>query len=312
MAISIPNIFLDNTLILSDEVNENFAELGQRALNSAGDTITGNIEVDGGITIDGVDISEALGLAGNLNITSLHTSGNVDIDGTLNVDGATTLKSLTVLTTSLLKGAVTTESTVRIGTLFAIGGVTSASWPLINYGATYLTGATHVNSTLGVQGGLTCNASISVPVGEVYAGAYFREAGRTTPLGHWITAPFVAANYTAPAPATWTLVSADQVVLRYAVIGKTMHVAYYINDSTVGVADTSELRIKIPGGFVAAAGAMARGVSGYINAGVSTSQIGSCAVFPNDTFIRIFTFGGPWSPGTNNTDANGSITFEVA
>jgi hypothetical protein len=57
MAITIPNTFDADTTIVSDEVDENFAELAAKALDKTGDTITGNIAVSNGITIDGVDLS---------------------------------------------------------------------------------------------------------------------------------------------------------------------------------------------------------------------------------------------------------------
>jgi hypothetical protein len=55
--ISIPNVFTDGTTALAEEVNANFDEIADKALDKTGDTITGNITVDGGITIDGVDLS---------------------------------------------------------------------------------------------------------------------------------------------------------------------------------------------------------------------------------------------------------------
>lgn len=92
--ITIPNTFAPNTVISSSQMNANFSEVGTKSLNRQGGTITGNIVVNGGITIDGADISaflqptgkvivgstasDALDVAGGINAGS----GNVGIVGT--------------------------------------------------------------------------------------------------------------------------------------------------------------------------------------------------------------------------------------
>lgn len=77
MSINIPHTFTSGTLIESAKVNENFQALANAALNKAGDTITGNIAVDTGITVDGADISEiADGGGGDLTGTTLTLSGS--------------------------------------------------------------------------------------------------------------------------------------------------------------------------------------------------------------------------------------------
>lgn len=58
--VAIPYTFTAGTIIRSDEVNTNFATLAAAALNRTGGTITGNVNVSSGVTIDGVDISEVL------------------------------------------------------------------------------------------------------------------------------------------------------------------------------------------------------------------------------------------------------------
>jgi hypothetical protein len=79
MAISIPYSFTANTDILSAQVNANFNAV-LNALDKRGDTLTGNLSVDSGITIDGVDISAVLGSGGTLpavsgaNLTALNAS----------------------------------------------------------------------------------------------------------------------------------------------------------------------------------------------------------------------------------------------
>lgn len=105
--------FTAGTVISSAEVNANFAMLSS-ALNRTGGTITGNIAVDSGITIDGIDLSawlnqavlttssptfaaltltSTLGVAGNVAVnankfTVNATTGNTLVGGTLDVTGA--------------------------------------------------------------------------------------------------------------------------------------------------------------------------------------------------------------------------------
>jgi hypothetical protein len=65
MAISIPYTFTASTDILSAQVNANFDAL-LNALDKRGDTLTGNLSVSAGVTIDGVDISAVIGAGGTL------------------------------------------------------------------------------------------------------------------------------------------------------------------------------------------------------------------------------------------------------
>lgn len=59
--ITIPNTFIPGTTASADQVNANFSALGTSALNRAGGTITGTIDVAAGVTIDGLDLSAILG-----------------------------------------------------------------------------------------------------------------------------------------------------------------------------------------------------------------------------------------------------------
>lgn len=59
--VTVPNTFTSGTTASASQVNANFSALSAGALNRTGGTITGNIAVDSGFTIDGVDISAVLG-----------------------------------------------------------------------------------------------------------------------------------------------------------------------------------------------------------------------------------------------------------
>lgn len=86
MAITIPNSFTAGTTIVSAQVNENFDEIAEKALDKTGDTITGNITVSSGVTIDGVDISAYLDQA--VKTTSSPTFADLTVSGTLTLDSA--------------------------------------------------------------------------------------------------------------------------------------------------------------------------------------------------------------------------------
>jgi hypothetical protein len=57
MAISKPHTFADDETIDAARQNANFDEVFTKALDKTGDTLTGNLAVSNGITIDGVDLS---------------------------------------------------------------------------------------------------------------------------------------------------------------------------------------------------------------------------------------------------------------
>jgi len=66
MAITIPNSIVAGTKIEAAPVNANFAETAN-AVDKRGDTLTGNLNANAGITVDGVDVSTIPNLAGIFN-----------------------------------------------------------------------------------------------------------------------------------------------------------------------------------------------------------------------------------------------------
>lgn len=81
--ITIPNTFTPLSIISSSDFNENFTELGTKSLNRTGGTITGNVSVSSGVTIDGADISAYL--AGGKLTTASTASDSADIAGGLTI-----------------------------------------------------------------------------------------------------------------------------------------------------------------------------------------------------------------------------------
>jgi len=86
--ITITYTFTNGTSADADQVNSNFSTLATNALNRTGGTITGNIGVNAGVTIDGVDIGAALGGTGTPTFASVTITGTgasaLDIGGGLN------------------------------------------------------------------------------------------------------------------------------------------------------------------------------------------------------------------------------------
>lgn len=84
--ISVPHS-LSNPVTVS-QLNTNFSTIGGGALNRAGGTITGNIAVSNGVTIDGVDISAALGSSADQTFDTLTLAntgaGALDVAGGIN------------------------------------------------------------------------------------------------------------------------------------------------------------------------------------------------------------------------------------
>lgn len=66
MAITIPNTFVAGTKIEAAPVNANFAEVAN-AVDKRGDTLTGNLSANAGVTVDGVDLSTIPNTAGTFN-----------------------------------------------------------------------------------------------------------------------------------------------------------------------------------------------------------------------------------------------------
>lgn len=66
MAITIPNTFVAGTKIEATPMNANFAETAN-AVDKRGDTLTGNLGANAGITVDGIDLSTIPNTSGTFN-----------------------------------------------------------------------------------------------------------------------------------------------------------------------------------------------------------------------------------------------------
>lgn len=68
--ITVPHTFIASVPV--SQLNTNLSTLGTGALNRSGGTITGNISVDPGVTIDNIDIGAQLDNTGDLDVDSLN------------------------------------------------------------------------------------------------------------------------------------------------------------------------------------------------------------------------------------------------
>lgn len=113
--ITTPHVFI--TSVPVSQLNTNFSTLGSGALNRAGGTITGNITVNSGVTIDGVDISAQLSGTGTPTFAGVTITGTgasaLDVAGGINagtgnvgiVDSTGKIPALTSTYVSNLSGA---------------------------------------------------------------------------------------------------------------------------------------------------------------------------------------------------------------
>lgn len=84
--ITVPHVF--TTSVPVSQLNNDFSTIASGALNRANGTITGNITVNSGVTIDGVDISAVLGGTGTPTFSTLTLSSTsasaLDVAGGIN------------------------------------------------------------------------------------------------------------------------------------------------------------------------------------------------------------------------------------
>lgn len=162
--------------------------------------------------------------------------------------------------------------------------------------------------------------STNVPlknVAETISGAWgftpgVKERGRAVAMGEWTAVAHDAANFTASGSMTWTVEAADQVSFGYMIIGKTMFVRFTLNGTSVGGTVSTELRIRIPAGGVAAAAGGSPTIGAIRSFDNGTDTVGFCGVVAGATYIRCWRGGFTnWALSTNNTSVQGTAMFEI-
>lgn len=144
-------------VIRAADLNANFTTLANNALNRTGGTITGNIVVNSGVTIDGVDISAVLGGTGtgtfdSLTITNNGAFGTLSVTGLLTSGVGTAAGSMVNTSVSKLINSTylsTASGSTEVGSAFQIRSATANSSAL-----TGLEGYVYVNHGGGSMGGI--------------------------------------------------------------------------------------------------------------------------------------------------------------
>ncbi len=128
--------------------------------------------------------------------------------------------------------------------------------------------------------------------------------------GVWTAVTFAAGNFTAQA-GNWTLASGDQLMFRYRLFGKTMHVGFVLVTTTVSATPTY-LQITIPASKTAAA------TFGQPISAVDNGTARNAAAVISSTNIRLYIDAiaaiggaGTWATATDNTAVFGTLTFET-
>lgn len=133
------------------------------------------------------------------------------------------------------------------------------------------------------------------------------ERGRSTPLGEWIAVAYSAGTYTA-STGTWGVDDADESV-SYELTGKTMRLRVNVSNTDVSAA-TTDLKVTIPGGYVAAASTF--GTCWGENAS-GTAETIFWFVASGGTQVTVRRSGGlQWSlTATDNTAVRCTPHFEI-
>ena len=131
----------------------------------------------------------------------------------------------------------------------------------------------------------------------------------TTALGNWIDAPFSAGDFTASGSMTWTVDAGDVIFYRYMVLGNTMWMTWFIDNTTVGGSLSNVLRLGVPGGYEVDGPTRAvyrrRESAGFAHAFLTANA--------GDAFVELRMFDNSnWAASTNSADVEGSATFPIA
>ena len=170
--------------------------------------------------------------------------------------------------------------------------------------------AAHVNDLqdeiVAIENGLRAGLAHDV---KANAGSYFFANGRSVAEGQWITPAFSAGTFTGAGAMTWTVEAADVQTFAYTLIGKTMIVAFYLGNTSVGGTPSLYLQIAIPGGFVAAKNALTLFLHNEAAVG---NTVGYMQVGAGASVITLHKINGAeWLASANITHVFGTISFEV-
>lgn len=162
-------------------MNANFSELGSKALNRTGGTLSGNMAVNNGVTIDGVDISTYLLGSGKIAATSSAsdalavtggiTAADLTLSDDLVVGDALTALSSTITNAVTAGSFVVGSTTIASGSGLVASALASGTVPTARLGTgianstTYLRGDNTWDSPAGVPSGMIAFSASTCPTG---------------------------------------------------------------------------------------------------------------------------------------------------
>jgi hypothetical protein len=163
--------------------------------------------------------------------------------------------------------------------------------------ANIFTSNQRINAGLGINVAPGATGTVST------SGALF-ERSRSTAMGEWTSVAYSAGNFTTPGGVmTWTVDSGDQITYAYALVGKTMFLAVYLDTTSITCTCSPTVSIAIPGGFTAAKkiqsaalmfdNGVARAAYNRVAAAGTTVEVGidgstNFTASTNNTYIRVF------------------------
>lgn len=134
------------------------------------------------------------------------------------------------------------------------------------------------------------------------------ERGYTAAMGEWTTPTFAAGDYTSDS-GSWTVAAGDRTTGAYALVGKTLTLAFTVVTSDVG-STPGYLKLTIPGGYTAS---KTMGFPIRVQDNSATYTAGFARVTAGETFVRFYTSvnNGGWATSAASSGVEGVITFEI-
>lgn len=135
------------------------------------------------------------------------------------------------------------------------------------------------------------------------------EHSRDTPAGEWKSPVYASTNFTGNGSMSWDVSQNDISSFSYMAIGKTLFFRFIAIQTTVGGTVSSELRLRVPGGYLPAVGGY--GTFGYVDNG-GAEAVGIWSIVPKTNYIVFHrAAGAAWTASANNTSILAQGFFEV-
>jgi hypothetical protein len=231
-------------------------------------------------------------LTGDLIVASITAKALQDIE--------TTPYARTDAANTFVAGQTLSEATPNVVFRETAAPVDAKVWQLLGSGQTW------VIRTLNDAGSSPSSSFTFTRPGDFVVWRDLYEKQRTTPIGHWISVPYNAGNYSANV-GTWTVEAGDQTWLEYTVIGKTMMIGFQISSTSVSGSPVN-LQMVLPGGFTETG--YIRIPYAYQDNGVAGTGV-AIALNGKVLFAKDVTGSATWTTSTNNTGVFGTVIVHI-